>query len=304
VKPAEQPRAGGATAAPGRQGSPPAGKRAAIAAVVTLLIGSAAAAYLFLPVGTLPPGEDDGQAEIALPAPAGAPVQSGASADPASAPTLPVDALDDPVVRAGWLRGYKGGNCFFAASMSVSSGRIAIEGYGRSEEPFETMLSAFARRFGIAPEFGLRPITDAQCAAADFLRRFPNAVSETPNLSLERQDLTTTERMRGKVTAAEGAQTYLLLVDHEGLVHNLEARLERSGNMARFDVPLGFGSAAPTGSEPSPQILIAIAGKARLKTMGFAGTPEASDLLPKISDEVEARKLAMATSARYFRVRQ
>jgi serine/threonine-protein kinase len=275
---------------------------ATLAAAAVLLIAAAATGYLFLPGGA-PPGEERAPPEIAPPS-AGASVQPEASNEPAAEPSLPVDALDDPVVRAGWLRGYKGGNCFFAASMSASPGRIAIEGYGRSEEPFETMLSAFERRFGIAPELGLRPITDAQCPAADFLRRFPNTASETPDLSLEQQDLTTAESMRGQVTAAAGAQTYLLLVDHEGLVHNLEARLDRSGGAARFDVPLGFGSAAPPGLQPSPQILIAIAGKARLRTMGFAGTPAASAILPKIVDEVETRKLAVATSARYLRVRQ
>jgi hypothetical protein len=74
--------------------------------------------------------------------------------------------------------------------------------------------------------------------------------------------------------------------------------------MARFDVPLGFGSAALPGSEPSPQILIAIAGKERLKAMNFAGTPPASTILPRISSEVEARKLEMATSAQYLRIRR
>lgn len=269
------------------------------------------AAYRFLPGDPLAARNDADPPKSGLNR--GAPDTSAAwtenpkkSAVPTTATTRPLltDALADPVVRAGWLRGYKGGVCFFASAMAVSADKVAIEGYGRSVEPFETMLSAFERRFGIAPDLGLRPITDAQCAAADFLRRFPNDPGETPKLSIERHDLTTADPMRGNVTAAEGARTYLLLVDHEGLVHNLDARLERSGNTARFDIPLGFGSAAPPGSKPSPQILIAIAGKDRLETMGFTGTPEASEILPKISDEVEAGKLAMATSAGYFRVRR
>jgi serine/threonine-protein kinase len=264
------------------------------------------AGYLFLPGGPLASRWNLAQPKFgqSRSIPADTAFQPARPSVAATARSQPTDALDDPIVRAGWLRGYKGGDCFFAAAMSVSPGKVAIEGYGRGIEPFQDMLAAFERRFGVVPEIGLRVISDEQCAVADFLRNFPNAPGETPDLSLDKHDLTTADPMRGKVVAAAGAKTYLLLVDHEGLVHNLEARLKRSGSVARFDVPLGFGSAAPPGSEPSPQILIAIAGKERLKTMNFAGSPPASTILPRISSEVEARKLVMATSAQYLRIRR
>ena len=71
-------------------------------------------------------------------------------------------------------------------------------------------------------------------------------------------------------------ETYLLLVDHDGIVHNLDRLMTRKGDVAKFNVALGLGTSKD--KSPVPQVLVAVSTSQPVQLMESSDPVAASEL--------------------------
>jgi serine/threonine-protein kinase len=211
--------------------------------------------------------------------------------------------IDVGAERLAWLKDYSGGDCFYATATSVSGEKTNIEGFGDSVDAFKNLLNDFTGRFRTEPEIGVRLIRPRQCAVTQFLSSMGRGAGDPPNLSLVKYELVDRDPMSGEVQMLPARQTYLLLVDHDGIAHNLDRILKKSGDIAKFSIALGLGTGKDGDKNPVPEVLLAFTTSQALDAMKITDPIPASDLLPRIVNEISAKQMDGAATARYFRIR-
>jgi hypothetical protein len=77
--------------------------------------------------------------------------------------------------------------------------------------------------------------------------------------------------------------------------------MNRSGDVAKFDVPLGLGTSNDT--RRVPQVLLAVSTSQPVKAMETTAPITAADLFPQLLAEMKDKKIDAAATARYFRIR-
>ena len=210
-------------------------------------------------------------------------------------------ALDGMAERVDWIKAFSGGPCFFATTVSASPNQVKVDGFGDRVEPFRQLLSGYAAKFGSEPQITVGIIRSPQCPATDLLRALP-ANGDPPDVALDKYELAERDAMTGSVETRPGSSTYLLLVDHDGMVHNLDAFLRRTGGQATFSVPLGLATAGADRAAGVPQLLLAIASPAPIEALKVTAATQARTLLPRVQSELEAQGGASA-AAKFFRIR-
>ncbi|MEQ1951988.1 serine/threonine-protein kinase [Mesorhizobium sp. CN2-181] len=211
--------------------------------------------------------------------------------------------VDIAAERLAWLKDYSGGGCFYATATSVNGDKTDIEGFGDSVDAFKSLLNDFTGRFRTEPEISVRLIRPKQCAVTQFLSHVGRGAGDPPDLSLVKYELVDRDPMSGEVQMLPSRETYLLLVDHDGIAHNLDRILKRSGDKATFDIALGLGTGKDGDQGAVPEILLAFATSQPLEAMKVSNPIPASDLLPRVMNEISAKQLDVAATARYFRIR-
>ena len=211
--------------------------------------------------------------------------------------------IDVGAERLAWLKDYSGGDCFYATATSVNGEKTNIEGFGDSVDAFKNLLNDFTGRFRTEPEIGVRLIRPRQCAVTQFLSSMGRGAGDPPSLSLVKYELVDRDPMSGEVQMLPERQTYLLLVDHDGIAHNLARILKKSGDTAKFSIALGLGTGNDGDKNPVPEVLLAFATSQPLDAMKITDPIPASDLLPRIVNEISAKRMDGAATARYFRIR-
>jgi len=249
-------------------------------------------------------------------------VPGGTTAGPGIGPTTPdttepktgggttttdTEKPDDKVglvaQQLAWVRDYSGGDCFFATATSMNGKATEIEGFGDSVDSFKSLLTDFTKRFETEPEIGVRLIRPKQCAVPQFLNGLAHSSGNPPDLSLVKYELIDRDPMSGQVQMLPSKQTYLILVDHDGVAHNLDRILKRDGDLAKFSIALGLGTGKEEDKGAVPQVLLALATSDTLEAMQVTAPTPASDLLPRILDEIKSKNMDGAATARYFRIR-
>ena len=178
-----------------------------------------------------------------------------------------------------------------------------IEGFGDSVDAFKNLLADFTKRFQTEPEIGVRLIRPKQCAVPRFLNGLAHSSGNPPDLTLVKYELIDRDPMSGEVQMLPSKQTYLILVDHDGVAHNLERILKREGDLAKFNIALGLGTGKEEDKGAVPQVLLALATSQPLEAMQVTAPTPAADLLPRLLDEINSKRMDGAATARYFRIR-
>jgi serine/threonine protein kinase len=213
-------------------------------------------------------------------------------------------AVDGAARRVAWLNQYQGGDCFYATAVSAAGEKTEIEGFGQSVQPFQDLLRSFTREFNLEPEIGVRLIRQKQCPVTEFLRTLKRDGGEPPDLTLAKYELANRDPMSGEMELIPNRQSYLLLVDHDGIVHNLESVLRRAGGKATFNIALGLGTGQADGDAPVPQVVVALSTAAPMETLKGATSVPAATLLPRLLDEIASKRVDAEATARYLRIRQ
>ncbi|WP_376705376.1 hypothetical protein RQ479_12955 [Mesorhizobium sp. ISC25] len=234
----------------------------------------------------LPPASQPEQATVALNVP-----------KPEVAPVI-----DDIAQRVSWVRDFSGGDCFYASVTSITDKTAAIEGFGTAVQPFEQMLADFQAKFHVEPDINVRLIEPSQCEVTNFLRFLGQTAGEKPQLVLDRTSVPNGTPISGTLVTRGGLISSVLLIDHKGMMFNLDDRMVVQSDKATFSIPIGLGAADRAAGKAVPQIIMVITGPQDIQAAAFSTPMPASQLLPKIVEEIEANGSKFSASAKYFRL--
>ncbi|MER8777866.1 protein kinase [Mesorhizobium sp. M0977] len=210
--------------------------------------------------------------------------------------------IDDIAQRVSWVRDFSGGDCFYAAVTSITDKTAAIEGFGTAVQPFEQMLADFQAKFHVEPDINVRLIEPSQCEVTNFLRFLGQAAGEKPQLVLDRTSVPNGTPISGTLVTRGGLISSVLLIDHKGMMFNLDDRMVVQSDKATFSIPIGLGAADRAAGKAVPQIIMVITGPQDIQAAAFSTPMPASQLLPKILEEIEANGSKFSASAKYFRL--
>ncbi len=220
----------------------------------------------------------------------------------ATTATKGLAAVTAAAERMDWLDKYPDTTCFHVAATAVSGTSLTMQGFGRSEEPFQRLLAEYSGRFGAGAELPVQLVREPQCAVADFLAGLGEAPHSAPVLKLASTSLGPGEPLQGEIKAASGLRTYLLLIDDEGATYNLAGYLKGDGGMASFNVPLVLDDATRAGADGAPQVLLAIAADRPLPAIE-KGKQGSHDTLKLLAEALRSEGTAAAASAKVVRIK-
>lgn len=132
-----------------------------------------------------------------------------------------------------------------------------------------------------------------QCPGLTFARRdlrypvFPLAVQ------LQAQDVASGNSLRGTISGGTGRYVTLILVDDNGVTHDLRRYLVNSGGRISFDVPV----ARQGDARDTHQLLIAVATPARPETVSRAVGEAAETFFDQLAREIGPEALIGVASA-------
>lgn len=216
-------------------------------------------------------------------------------------PAVP-PVVDDSAQRVSWVRDFGGGDCFYATMTSSTDKAAAIEGFGTAVQPFERMLGDFQAKFHVEPDISVRLIEPSQCEVTNFLRFLGQAAADKPQLVLDRTSVPDGTPISGTLVTRGGLISSVLLIDHKGMVFNLDDRIVAQSDKATFSIPIGLGAADKAAGKAVPQIIMVITGPQDIQAAAFSTPTPASVLLPKILEEIETDGSQFSATAKYFRL--
>ncbi|WP_027035537.1 serine/threonine-protein kinase [Mesorhizobium ciceri] len=216
-------------------------------------------------------------------------------------PAVP-PAVDDIAQRVSWVRDFGGGDCFYAAMNSSTDTAAAIEGFGTAVQPFERMLGDFQAKFHVEPDISVRLIEPSQCEVTNFLRFLGQTAADKPQLVLDRTSVPNGTPISGTLVTRGGLISSVLLIDHKGMVFNLDDRIVAQSDKATFSIPIALGAADKATGKAVPQIIMVITGPQDVQAAAFSTPTPASVVLPRILEEIETDGSQFSATAKYFRL--
>jgi len=279
--------------------------------VLPLVIGVGAFAILALAgAGTYYSGlfdAVDAPAPVARPA-ASQPETSGPqqATRPVAKPSEPppvnsgLKAMSNAADRVAWLRDYPNGPCFYAGATAVSGAAMNMQGLSDSEAPFHRLMADYTAKFGSEANMTVQLIRPAQCVVTEFMSGLRGSSAQAPALSLTDFKLADKQPVTGEVDAPDDMRTYLLLVDDDGVAHNISRFLTPSDGKSGFSVPIMLDSKAKAMSGGVPQLLLAITANGPVAALDGEASAPATSVLPGVLKEFRDKRLKGAATARYF----
>ncbi|TPO11136.1 serine/threonine-protein kinase [Mesorhizobium sp. B1-1-5] len=204
--------------------------------------------------------------------------------------------------RRSWVRDFSGGSCFYANVTSGPGASPAIEGFGTAVQPFEQLLNDFQARFHIEPDISVRLITLSQCGVPTFLRFLDRSSAAKPQLVLDRTSVPDGSPVSGALYTGGGLISNIMLIDHKGIAFNLDDRMVPQTHKVTFNIPIGLAAADKAAAKAVPQIMLVITGPKDIQAAMFSRPTPASELLPRILEEIEADGSQFSATATYFRL--
>jgi serine/threonine protein kinase len=231
------------------------------------------------------------------------PVKAEPKVQPAPAPApaaIPSASKDGPnrVDRVRkYVEQYDGGDCFFILPVAISSSAAVIEGYGTSTIPFDTFDRAFKRDMGFEASIGVRQVTQAQCPAIKFLSQLGVNQARAPRINLTAIEVKNGDTLNGTIENFANRVVELLLVSDGGEVQNLSYLLKPGTDSLSFSV----GMQRIGG--PGPQLIMAVTTPRVLDSLRQPGPLAADTFFLQAISEAQRNNVAIATAARYVRLK-
>jgi serine/threonine-protein kinase len=201
-----------------------------------------------------------------------------------------------------WLRDFSGGDCFYAAPDGADGTAFGIVGYGTTPDPFVKLMKAFDAEFGSEPDIQVRLISPAQCAVTRFMRGFEPPDGKIQTLTLDRTSVANGSPISGMLATEGGLRSNLLLIDHDGMAYNIDRLLIVDGDKAKFSARISLDTASRAKGKPMPEIVLAITGAVDIRSASTLQAAPASEVLPKIRDEIRRSGAAFSATAKYFQL--
>jgi serine/threonine protein kinase len=304
------PRGGGgfdaaATSEPSRNVAPKPGRRTLwlTAAAAALMLSIGAGSYAFY---TLVWSEPDIAAPPPLPS-LGEKSQT-APPEPKLPPALPVQPPAAPSPPAGdtanrvdrirkYIAQYNGGDCFFIVPVAISSNAAVIEGFAASTEPFDALDKAFKRDLGFEASIGIRQVATAQCPAIKFISQLGTNQARAPRINLASVEIKNGETLSGTIENIANRVVELLLVSDSGEVQNLSYLLKPGIDSLSFAIGMRRNGGG------GPQLVMAVTTPRVLDSLRQPKPMAADTFFLQAVSEAQRSNVAIATAARYFRLK-
>ncbi|MBC9246814.1 hypothetical protein H4P12_08825 [Paracoccus sp. 11-3] len=124
-----------------------------------------------------------------------------------------------------------------------------------------------------------------QCAGLTFARRDPSYPVPSLSLQLDAQEVDSGGNLSGRISGSAGLYTTLLLIDDNGVVHDLRRFLVGSATGSRFQIPVAR-SGQPRDTH---QLILAIATAQRPGSVASTAGEMADDFFAALSRDVGQR---------------
>lgn len=246
------------------------------------------------------------EAETAEPTPEIASRQPDDETEPQVTPTIPtgpgpndpptLDALALNTLRMAWVSNYPMTTCQYIAMVSPADNTVSVEGYATAATVFEPMDTEFAALNGKAPDIVLRPITEAQCAVADFLRAVDPLTVPGPELVLASRTARDGVPLSIDIKGTDGWDTRLFLVDDVGAIYDISGTLPEGGE-GGFDLRLNLSGT----TQAVPGVLVTVA-TAPGRDLPAIGDDDALAFLPRLALEMAKLPERVAVNAQYLQL--
>lgn len=234
--------------------------------------------------------------------PATPPAETAAVTPPPATPAPPLDAIGQQVA---WLRDYDSGPCSLVQMLSTTGGKVSIEGYGTSVDPFTSLLDAFTDAHGVEPDIGVRIVNPAQCPVLDYAKSLRDTPGLPARIVLENQSdvLKSGETIAGRIEGLAGRSVALFLVNGTvGATINLQNVMSRASDGT---TSFSFSVNLAEGVEPTPQLLMAVVTDVPMTKLGAVPNGvTARTLVPFLTTEMNSARQQPAIALRYFRLEQ
>jgi hypothetical protein len=233
---------------------------------------------------------------------AGLPEPKASPALTAQRPIAPALSAGDAAARTDRVRRfveqYGGGDCFFILPVAISSSAAVIEGFGASTAPFDALDKAFKRDLGFEASIGARLVTQAQCPAIKFLGQHGSNQARTPRISLNSIEVKSGETLSGTIENFANRVVELLLVSDSGEVKNLSYLLRPGIDSLSFSI-----GTQRSGGGDGPQLVMAVTTPQVLDSLRQPKPMAADTFFLQAVSEAQRNNVAIATAARYFRLK-
>jgi hypothetical protein len=157
---------------------------------------------------------------------------------------------------------------------------------------------SFRRALGVEPELGMRQITDPQCPAIGFVGRILKSRVPEITVRFEADSITDGGEIRGALDGVRLSRVWLLLVDDEGMVHDISGYLRRTVDGLDFAAPV---HATGEGKRRN-QLVVSVATDRDLGIMEIPRPIPGEDYFPAMIREANASGAAIAVGLGAFRV--
>jgi serine/threonine-protein kinase len=192
----------------------------------------------------------------------------------------------DPTVQriASFLNSYDGGECFLIIPLKIAGGDTHMEVYGGSRAPFAALDAEFARENGFRAGISRYQVTEAQCAAVNFVRRLRNQSGTARRLDIRTDTLASGPVLSGTVGGLGGENLELLLIGADGRVEKLSSLLRPSGQTAQ------------------PQLAVAVVSRLPIEALKPAVLDKADRLFDVIFAETQQASNVVNAAMKYFKL--
>jgi hypothetical protein len=204
---------------------------------------------------------------------------------------VPSDEIDRFVYQ------FNGGECFLAVLSKVSARAAGIVGYGLGPKPFEALDEAFKKANGFEAKIDVRKVTPAQCPALVFVKQFLSTVEGPLKFEVGKIDLRSGDKLQATLDTT-AANIFLLIVDDEGVVHDVTRQLRSVPSGREFAMLLQGVPAR----RPQPWLLLAIASAQPIGGLGSAEPFAGKDFFPSLGAEVRQLTPKPAMAVRYLNI--
>ena len=168
--------------------------------------------------------------------------------------TLNILETKDNLKAWKYISNYPGGDCTLSRPDVLTETTAIVEVFAAESaiDRIYQLNDDFIRDMGFEADFNVRLIAAAQCPLIHAMDQVgPAALDNALVIELSRDELTTSDRLVGKVQGGDGAKLYLY--DSQGGLHDLSADLKTVAGETGFDIEMsGTGAQILIAAKPRP----------------------------------------------------
>lgn len=250
-------------------------------------------------VVTVAPVEDAGDSGAAPATGGGEGAEEVAALTP-RIPTAPrAEERPDPfAAMLDFLSTHQGGRCFLALAAG-GGGPLGIDGFSAAPAEVERLGEDLRKLVGLPVEARAHEVTAQQCGALSFARRLPGYPLPALDIRPEVRTIESGAYLSGRIREPKRKWLYLLLVDDEGKVEEIQDLFQEAGGSIGFSAPMTLKH----GPVSTVQILVALASDEPLETVTEHDGEQADAYFAALADEIARANGAVDFGLTYFFVR-